>query len=43
MQRNRNKVKDESCGYVLIVIGNVEKVIALLNINQIKYIGYDYK
>ena len=26
-----------------IVIGNVEKIIGLLNINQIKYIGYDYK
>ena len=41
MRKNTNPKKNEGCGYSLIVIGNIEKIINILNLNRVKYIGYE--
>ncbi len=40
--KNTNPNKNEGCGYFLIVVGEIEKYINLLKINNIKFIGFDY-
>ncbi len=41
-RKNTNPNKGEGCGYSITVYGNTEKLINLLKINQIKYIGIGY-
>lgn len=41
VRKNPNPKKNEGCGYSLIVIGNMEKIINMLNLNSVKYIGYE--
>ncbi len=42
IRKNPHPSKTEGCGYVVIVTGNTEKMINILNVNKIKYIGYVY-
>ncbi len=37
----KNSNNTNGCGYILIVTGNVDKLISLLNINRVKYVGYE--
>lgn len=41
VRKNSNPKKNEGCGYSLIVVGNTEKIINMLNLNRVKYIGYE--
>lgn len=41
VRKNLNPKKNEGCGYSLIVMGNAEKIINMLNLNRVKYIGYE--
>lgn len=41
VRKNPNPKKNEGCGYSLIVMGNAEKIINMLNLNRVKYIGYE--
>ena len=40
IKKNPHSLRNEGCGYILSITGNVEKTINLLNKNKIKYIGY---
>ncbi|MBQ8766700.1 MAG: DUF3343 domain-containing protein [Clostridia bacterium] len=42
IRKNLNPQKGEGCGYSLVIKGNVNRFINLLNINKIKYTGFDY-
>lgn len=41
LRKNPNPRKNEGCGYSLIVVGNVEKIINMLNLNRVRFIGYE--
>lgn len=41
LRRNPIPRKNEGCGYSLVVIGNVEKIINMLNLNRVRFIGYE--
>jgi|GEM_PF-6799141 len=41
MRRNSNNTNANDCGYMLVATGNVNKLINLLNINRVKYTGYE--
>lgn len=41
IRKNPNPTKGEGCGYSLIVVGNISRIINLLDINKIKYTGYE--
>lgn len=41
LRKNPNPRKNEGCGYSLVVVGNIEKIINMLTINKVKYIGYE--
>ena len=41
LRRNPNPRKNEGCGYSLVVVGNVEKIINMLNLNRVRFIGYE--
>lgn len=40
IRKNTNPSRNEGCGYSITVTGNTEKIINLININKIRYIGY---
>ncbi len=42
LRKNLNPSKNEGCGYSVIATGNVDKIISIININKISYIGYEY-
>lgn len=42
MGKNTNPGKNEGCGYFLVVNGDHERYLKLLNLNNIRYVGYDY-
>ncbi len=41
LRKNPNPRKNEGCGYSLIVVGNTEKILNILNLNRVKYVGYE--
>lgn len=41
IRKNPNPKKGEGCGYSLTVVGNISRIISLLDINKIKYTGYE--
>ena len=41
LRKNPNPRKNEGCGYSLIVVGNIEKIINLFTLNRVKFIGYE--
>ncbi len=41
VRKNPKPKKNEGCGYSLIVVGNIEAIINMLNINKIKYLSYE--
>ncbi len=41
VRKNPHPKKSEGCGYILTVTGDTEKIINMININKIKYIGYE--
>lgn len=40
IRKNTNPSRNEGCGYSIIASGNTDKIINLIKINKIKYIGY---
>ena len=42
IRKNPHPLKNEGCGYILIVTGDTVKIINLLKLNKINYIGYVY-
>lgn len=34
--------KNEGCGYYIIIFGNIEKFLKLLDVNNINIVGIDY-
>lgn len=40
IKKNPHPLKNEGCGYIISITGNVENTINLLDRNKIKYIGY---
>lgn len=40
IRKNPNPKRNEGCGYIITTSGNTDKIINLLNINKVKYIGY---
>ncbi|MCH5190865.1 MAG: DUF3343 domain-containing protein [Oscillospiraceae bacterium] len=41
IRKNPNPKKGEGCGYSLIAVGNISRIISLLDTNKIKYTGYE--
>lgn len=41
MKKNPKPSKKEGCGYSLTVVGNTGKFITLLDLNKIRFIGYE--
>lgn len=41
LRKNPKPSKNEGCGYSLIVNGNINSIINLLDINKIKYKNYE--
>lgn len=41
LRKNPNPRKNEGCGYTLIVAGNTEKIINMLTLNRVRFIGYE--
>ncbi len=41
INKNTNPNKNEGCGYSIIFIGDVNRVIIRLDINKVKYLGYE--
>lgn len=41
LRRNPRPLKNEGCGYVLTVSGNIDRIINLFDINRIKYISIE--
>ena len=41
INKNTNPSKNEGCGYSIIFIGDVNRVIIRLDINKVKYLGYE--
>lgn len=42
IRKNLNPSKDEGCGYNITATGDAEKIISLIKINKVKYIGYGF-
>ncbi len=42
IRKNLNPSKNEGCGYSVIATGNINKILSIININKINYIGYEY-
>ncbi len=42
IRKNPNPSKNEGCGYSIIASGNIDKIIRIININKINYIGYEF-
>ncbi len=40
--KNTNPGRNEGCGYFLIVLGDTERFLKILKINNIKFVGFDY-
>ncbi len=40
--KNTSPKKNEGCGYYIIVFGNTEKIVRLLEMNGVNAIGMDY-
>lgn len=40
IKKNPHPSVDEGCGYIVKASGNTEKIIKLINLNKVKYIGY---
>lgn len=41
LRKNTKMTNKEGCGYSLVVTGNVNKIINLLDLNKIKYVNYE--
>ncbi len=41
INKNTNPSKNEGCGYSIIFIGDVNRVVIRLDINKVKYLGYE--
>lgn len=41
VRKNPNPKKNEGCGYSLIVVGNTEKIINMLKLNRVRFLGYE--
>lgn len=41
LRKNNKMTVGEGCGYKLIVNGNINRIINLLDLNRIKYSGYE--
>ena len=40
--KSTNPDRNEGCGYFLIVIGNTDKYLKILKLNNVKNVGFDY-
>lgn len=40
IKKNTHPLRNEGCGYVVSIMGNVENTINILDKNKIKYTGY---
>ncbi len=40
VRKTASSLKNEGCGYSVIVTGNINKIMSLLKINKVSYIGY---
>lgn len=41
INKNTNPTKNEGCGYSISFFGEISRVIVRLDINRVKYLGYE--
>lgn len=41
INKNTNPTKNEGCGYSINFVGDIKRVIIRLDINKVKYLGYE--
>lgn len=41
INKNTNPTKNEGCGYSISFFGEISRVIVRLDINKVKYLGYE--
>ena len=41
IRKNTKSTAGEGCGYRLIITGNINKIINLLDLNRVKYVSYE--
>ncbi len=41
LRKNTKINSDEGCGYSLVVSGNINKMLTLLDLNKVKYLNYE--
>ncbi len=41
INKNSNPSKNEGCGYSIIFVGDINRAIVRLDMNKVKYLGYE--
>lgn len=41
INKNTNPTKNEGCGYSINFVGDISRVVVRLDINKVKYLGYE--